>query len=147
MLAFCAVAFGGLGYLFVSLTDGINQTATTRAGAQTDVSNQIAPPSGPIVADDAPTVLGSKSITTNENHDEVVVDFFECAPGSGSIEFESGTVTLEMRGLQGNDCVVEYKAGENAVACSVPSGIGVKRFTIQDEVPNLGSIESYCEAS
>jgi len=147
MLVFCAVAFGGLGYLIVSLTDGINQTATTGAGAQTDVNELVAPPSGPIVAEDAPIVLGSPSITTNENHDEVVVDLFECVPGSGSLEFDSGTVSFEMRGLQGNDCVVKYKAGDNAVACSVPSGIGVKRFTILDDVPNLGSIESYCEAS
>jgi len=147
-LIFLAVAFGGLAYIFVSMTDDINETVTAGSGVQTDIlDGESAPAAGPIVEADAPIVLGSPSITTNAARDEVIVDFFECIPGSGSLDFESGSVSFEMKGLEGNDCVVEYSVEGDDVTCRVPSGIGVKRFSIEDEVPRLGAIESYCVAS
>ena len=80
VVIFCAVAFGGLGYLFFSMTNGINETVIADTGVETDVRDGNAPPAGPVVEADAPIVLGSPSITTNEARDEVVVDFFECIP-------------------------------------------------------------------
>ena len=52
-----------------------------------------------------------------------------------------------MQGFEGNDCVVTYTAGDKNVICYVPSGLGTRRFSITDDVPNLSSIQTYCEAS
>ncbi|HEU0072380.1 MAG TPA: hypothetical protein VFS30_00055 [Dehalococcoidia bacterium] len=145
IVVFCAVAFGGLGYLFVSLTDGINQPLPIGATAQTAASDGSAPPAGLIVEDDSPIVLGSPSITTNNARDRVVVDFFECIPGSGSLDFGSGKVTFVMQGIDGGDCLIDYSAGEEAVACRVPYAIGLLSFAITDDVPDLGTILDYCE--
>ena len=59
VVIFCAVAFGGLGYLFVPMTDGINETVIADTGVETDVRDGDAPPTGPFVEADAPIVLGS----------------------------------------------------------------------------------------
>jgi hypothetical protein len=146
LLVFCAVAFGGLGYLFVDLTEGVNKPIGDGSTAQAVEVDEPAPPAGPIVEDDAPVILGSPSITTNAAHDEVTVDFFECIPGSGSLDFADGSVSFNMKGLEGNDCVVTYTVDGDNVTCRVPNSIGTRRFSITDETPDLGSIKSYCDA-
>ena len=141
ILAFCAIAFGGLGYLFVSLTDGINEPIGSKS-ASTSIS-EGAPPAGPVL--DEPTiVLGSPSITTNNARDVIAVDFFECAPGSGTMTFGETTVDLIMYGFDNGDCLVDYAAGEQAVACNVPATLGLMRFALQDGNPDLGAIAQYC---
>jgi hypothetical protein len=146
VLAVCVFAFGGLGYLFVTLTVDVNQPAGNPSTTRSVQPQESAPPAGPIVDQDAPVVLGSPSITTNENRDEIVVDFFECLPGSGWLEFGETEVSFVMHGLEGNNCVISYAIGEDEVTCSVPSSIGTQRFAISGDVPNLGTIETYCEA-
>jgi hypothetical protein len=146
VLAFCVIAFGGLGYLFVTLTVDVNRPAGSTNTTRVAPQEEIAPPAGPVVDESAPVVLGSPSITTNENRDEIVVDFFECLPGSGSLEFGENEVSFEMGGIEGNDCVVSYTAGDDNITCRVPSSIGTRRFAISGDAPNLGTIETYCEA-
>jgi hypothetical protein len=146
VIVFCAVAFGGLGYVFVSLTDGINEPVSTSSGVQTTVSDESAPPAGLIVEEDAPIVIGSPSITTNDARDLVAVDFFECIPGSGSLDLGGGEVSFVMQGIEGNDCVIEYSAANNDVVFRVPNSIGLLRFSITNDAPDLGTIQSYCEA-
>ncbi len=142
VMVFLVVAVGGLSYLFISLTDGINDPVVADTGTQTDVTT---PAAGLIVEQDAPIVLGSPSITTNEARDEIRVDFFECIAGNGVLGFESGTVSFEMSGIEGNDCVVSYSSGGDDVFCRIPKDLGTKRFTITDEVPDLRAIDGYCE--
>jgi hypothetical protein len=142
ILAFCAIAFGGLGYLFVSLTDGINEPASTRS-ASTNAS-EGAPPAGPVV-DDGAIVLGSPSITTNNARDVISVDFFECLPGSSSLTFGETEVDFIMHGFDNGNCLVDYAAGDEAVACDVPATLGLVRFTLGEEMPDLSPIASYCQ--
>ena len=144
IVIFSAVTFGGLGYLFVSMTDGINQPAVDPSAVRSAPIDN-APPAGPIVEESAPVVLGSPSITTNDARDEIVVDFFECIPGSGALDFGGGEVSFVMQGLDGNECLIDYQADESAVSCRVPSTIGVLRFSVGDGSPDLGTIESYCQ--
>jgi hypothetical protein len=147
VIAFCVVTFGGLGYLFVSLTDGVNKpigTASTNA-AVSEVT--LEPPAGPLVDDDAPVVLGSPSVTTNAAQDELKVNFNECAAGSGTLETESGSVVINMQGIEGNDCVVGYQTADDNAICRVPASLGIQRFRIANDVPNFGTIERYCEAA
>jgi hypothetical protein len=146
LLAFCVVGFGGLGYLFVSITDGINEPIGTKVVQTSELDGLNAPPAGPIVDESAPIVLGSSSITTTEAHNVIMVNFNECAPGSGSLDLESGFVSFEIQGQDGNNCAVSYAAGEDAASCSVPRSLGLQRFTISNGVPNVGAIERYCEA-
>ena len=146
-LLFIAVAgFGGLGYMFVSLTDGINRPAGTQTVRTSPIVESNAPPAGPIVEESAPIVLGSPSITATEAMDAVMVNFHTCEPGSGSLDLESGSVSFNMQGLDGNDCLVDYTAGDNSVSCRIPRSLGQQRFTITNDVPDLRAIERYCEA-
>jgi hypothetical protein len=144
VVAFCAVAFGGLGFLFVTLTDDINQPVSKNAGAQTTAGDEGAPPAG-LVLDDTSIVLGSPSITTNNARDQVVVDFFECIPGSGSLDFGSGEVSFVMQGIEDGNCLIDYTADETAVACRVPALAGLQTFAITDDIPDLGAILEYCD--
>jgi hypothetical protein len=146
LLFFTVVGFGGLGYLFVSLTDGINKPAGTQTVRTTPIQESNAPPAGPIVDESAPIVLGSLSITTTEAMDSVTVNFHTCEPGSGSLDLESGNVSFEIRGLDGNDCLVDYTAGDNSLSCRIPRSLGQQRFAITNGVPDLRAIERYCEA-
>jgi hypothetical protein len=141
IVIFCAVAFGGLGYLFVSITDGINEPIGTKS-AQSNSPSESAPPAGP-VGDEI--VLGSPSITTNNARDEIAVDFFGCMPGSGSLSFGETDVSFIMHGYDNGDCLVDYKAGEQSFACNVPADIGLMRFSLDEDVPDLSGIGSYCE--
>jgi hypothetical protein len=147
LLVFCVVGFGGLGYLFVSLTDGINQPAGTQTARTSPVVESSVPPAGPVVEEDATIVLGSPSITTTEAGDVVTVNFHICAPGGGSIGSGDAAVSFNMQGIDGNDCVVDYTADDNKVSCRIPRSLGPQRFTISDGVPNLATIERYCEVS
>jgi hypothetical protein len=145
IFAFCAIAFGGLGYLFVSLTDGINKPAASAASRLVSETVVQEPPAGPIVDEEAPIVIGSPSVTTNAARDEVKVNFNECAVGNGTLETQSGAIVIAVQGIDGNDCVISYSAGDNNVTCRVPSNLGVQRFSFTNDAPDLGTIKRYCQ--
>lgn len=144
VVVFCAVAFGGLGYLFVTLTEDVNRPISSGSTTQAPVSSEGAPPAG-LVVDDTSIVLGSPSITTNNARDQVAVDFFECIPGSGSLDFGSGEVSFIMQGIEDGNCLIDYAADENTVACSVPALVGLQTFSMTDGIPDLGGILEFCE--
>jgi hypothetical protein len=145
-IAFVVIVFGGLGYLFTSLTEGVNEPVTKGAAVQTEtIEDASEPPAGPIVDGDAPIVLGSPSITTNQAKDEIIVNFNQCEPGGGSVESGSTSVNFTMQGRDGNDCVISYSAGDASATCRIPASLGQQRFPLSDDAPNLSTIERYCE--
>jgi hypothetical protein len=144
ILALSVFVFG-LGYLFISLTDGINQP--NRSGttvAPTFDEEAVAPPADTL-EEDGWTAIGGPSILANADETELLVDFNRCDAGGTTVELDSGMLTFTLHGLKGNDCHVSYNFDEKAVSCDVPANLGQLRFGLP-ESPDFGVIERYCEA-
>ena len=145
VLVFCAVMFGGLGYLFVSLTDGINQPVTAGPAVQHSVEEEVVAPPADTLEQEGWQAIGGPSILANADETELLVNFNRCDAGGTTVELESGMLTFTLHGLNGNDCHLSYNFDEKDISCDVPASVGQLRFAMSGK-PNLGLIDRYCEA-
>jgi hypothetical protein len=140
------IAVFGLVYGFMQLTDGINQPITTSSVNRSVTEDAVAPPADTLADDGSPVQLGGPSIMTNADQSQLMINFNQCNPGSGAIDFESGSgsVTFTIAGLQGNDCQASYKLPNEDATCTVPVTVGQLRFDVSSDGVNFGVIDRYC---
>jgi hypothetical protein len=131
ILGIGVAVIAGLVLAFVSLADGVNQSAaelSARRAAErasnaeaalsaTQTPEAEAPAEGaappadivaPTVTANAPVVFGSVSMLTNTAREYIELDVASCTPGSGRVEVRYGEVILEMRGSSDSNCSIGY---------------------------------------
>jgi hypothetical protein len=143
--AIALVAVFGLVYGFTQLTDGINQPVTTSSVNRPVTEDTVAPPADTLASDDATVELGGPSILTNADNSELMINFHQCDPGSGTIDFEAGSLVFTLAGLQGTNCQASYKLPDKSMSCTVPATVGQLRFDVSSGNVNFGVIDRYCQ--
>jgi hypothetical protein len=141
----CALAFGGFGYLFTSLTSDINQPVAANPRAERVVSQEPVAPPANTLEQEGWHQIGGPSILANADETAFLVNFNRCDAGGTTVEFPSGPLTFTLHGLTGNDCHLSYHFDDKDVSCDIPASLGQLRFT-SSSTPNLSTIERYCEA-
>jgi hypothetical protein len=146
ILVVCALAFGGLGYLFTSLTSDVNQPiAADDSRVERIVVDQPAAPPATTLEQQGWHEIGGPSILANADFSEFLVNFNTCVSGGTTVDFPAGPLTLTLHGLSGTDCHLSYHLDDKDVGCEIPSSLGQIRFNATS-TPNLSALERYCQA-
>jgi hypothetical protein len=132
--------------------------ATPADSAATTPDEEASPPAdvvAPTVTADAPVVLGTVSMLTNTAREYIQLDAATCNPGTGSVEVRRGEVKLQMHGIEGPDCLVDYATnndGDNpdgawTATCRIPTKAGKIKLKTRDDGADFSPIAIFCSES
>jgi hypothetical protein len=181
VVAIGLVIMAGLIFAFSTLTSGVNvetsslvrdasrpadasersaigtpaEEATPADDSATASDEEASPPAdivAPTVTANAPVVLGTISMLTNTAREYIQLDAATCNPGAGSIDVRRGEVMLQMHGIEGSDCRVDYATnidganpdGTWTASCRIPTKAGKIKLTTRDDGADFSPIAIFC---